>query len=228
MKKSLLYFIFICLLGTAFYSENAEAQKSKSKEKLTKVEISTSFGNMVFVLYNVTPKHRDNFIKLAKDGFYNGTLFHRIIRNFMIQGGDPESKNAKPAQQLGNGGPGYTIPAEFVDTLIHRKGALAAARMGDFVNPNKESSGSQFYIVQGAPVDPAMLGQVEASTGKKYTQEQIKTYIKIGGTPHLDHNYTVFGQMISGFDVLDKIAAVQTQPGDRPTEDVPMTVKVIK
>jgi peptidyl-prolyl cis-trans isomerase B (cyclophilin B) len=146
----------------------------------------------------------------------------------MIQGGDPESKNAAPEKQLGNGGPGYTIPAEFVDTLYHRKGALAAARLGDFVNPKKESSGSQFYIVQGAPVPPEQLTMMAAQSGRKYTKEQQQVYAKVGGTPHLDGGYTVFGQVISGFDVLDKIAAVATKPGDRPVSDVAMKVRILK
>lgn len=232
MKRIILLFI---AFGIAIAAHSAGSTSDKTKkgkkpkaEKLTKVEIETSYGTMIAVLYNSTPLHRDNFLKLAKEGFYDGTLFHRIIRNFMIQGGDPESKNAAPEKQLGNGGPGYTIPAEFVDTLYHRKGALAAARLGDFVNPKKESSGSQFYIVQGAPVPPEQLTMMAAQSGRKYTKEQQQVYAKVGGTPHLDGGYTVFGQVISGFDVLDKIAAVATKPGDRPVSDVAMKVRILK
>lgn len=232
MKRLFLFFLTLSLTVAA----QAQAVRSKSPvlgrtskaAKLTKVEIETKYGTMVAVLYNSTPKHRDNFIKLAKEGYYDGTLFHRIIRNFMIQGGDPDSKNAAPEKQLGNGGPGYTIPAELVDTLIHKKGALAAARLGDMVNPQKESSGSQFYIVQGAPVPSEQLIMMGAQTGRKYTKEQQATYAKVGGTPHLDGGYTVFGQVISGMEVLDKIASVATQPGDRPVEDVAMKVRVIR
>ncbi len=232
MKRIIL---FLLVVGLAFSSEAQSIKSSKpgrgkkaKAEKLTKVEIQTPLGTMIAVLYNCTPLHRDNFIKLANEGYYDGTLFHRIIRNFMIQGGDPDSRNATPDKALGNGGPGYTIPAEFVDTLYHRKGALAAARLGDFVNPKKESSGSQFYIVQGAPVPPEQLTMMAAQSGRTYTQEQKATYAKAGGTPHLDGGYTVFGQIVSGFEVLDKIAAVATKPGDRPVEDLAMKVRILK
>ena len=164
-----------------------------SQERTT-VLISTSFGDMVVELYNETPQHRDNFIKLARESFYDGTLFHRIIPNFMIQGGDPDSKGAAPNVQLGNGGPGYTIPAEFVDGLFHKKGVLAAARLGDAVNPKKESSGSQFYLVQGQVYSEEKLRSFGLRSGKTYNEEQTKTYGSIGGTPHLDGAYTVFGK----------------------------------
>lgn len=192
------------------------------------VEIQTEFGAMLFSLSSATPQHRDNFIKLAEEGFFNDLLFHRIIEGFMIQGGDPNSRNASPEAMLGTGGPGYTIPAEFSDTLVHKKGALAAARMGDNVNPTKASSGSQFYIVQGKPVVKTQLDVLEARRGVRYTPEQREFYTKIGGTPMLDNQYTVFGEMVSGQDVLDKIAASPKNQYDRPLKDVKMKVIVIK
>lgn len=192
------------------------------------VEIETEFGNMTVWLYDGTPQHRDNFLKLAEQGFYDDLIFHRVINGFMIQGGDPNSRDAKPSQQLGSGGPGYTVPAEFVDSLIHKKGALAAARTGDQVNPKKASSGSQFYIVQGRPVKPEELSTVEGRKGFQYTQEQRETYFQMGGTPFLDRDYTVFGEVVQGLEVIDKIAAVQTNPGDRPAQDVKMKIRVIK
>lgn len=198
--------------------------------KETKILISTSFGDIKLKLYNETPQHRDNFIKLVKEGFYNETLFHRIIQGFMIQGGDPDSKNAPKGTALGNGDVGYTIPAEFNATLIHKKGALAAARMGDNVNPEKASSGCQFYIVQGKKYTKEDLDKiVKRKQGRvTYTEEQYKVYETIGGTPQLDMDYTVFGEVIEGLDVLDKIAAVAKDRSDRPIEDVKMTVKIIK
>lgn len=203
-------------------SNDTEALPTVLTGKETKVKIETSKGTMIVALYDQTPRHRDNFIKLVKSGFYNDLLFHRVIKNFMIQGGDPQSKGAAPGVQLGNGGPGYTIPAEFDSTLIHKKGALAAARMGDNVNPKRESSGSQFYIVQGQKYSPAQF------RGSSYTPEQIQVYSTIGGTPHLDRGYTVFGEVIEGLEVIDLIAAVQTRPGDRPVEDVTMKMSIVK
>lgn len=189
------------------------------------VEIETDFGTMTVELYNATPKHRDNFIKLAEEGYYNDLIFHRVIPNFMIQGGDPDSRNAPAGKMLGMGGPSYTIPAEFVDSLAHIKGALAAARTN---NPEKKSSGSQFYIVQGAPVTEMMLNQMETMRSFHYTPEQREAYLKMGGTPHLDREYTVFGQVIKGFEVIDKIAGSEMGPGDRPKKDVKMKMRVIK
>lgn len=199
----------------------------KKEETETMLLITTNYGNMKVKLYNDTPKHRDNFIKLAKEGFFDGTLFHRVINGFMIQGGDPESKSAKSGQQLGEGGPDYTIPAEFIPAHFHKKGALSAARMGDNVNPKKESSGSQFYIVQGKIQTNETLDMMEKRMGIKYTEEQRKVYTTQGGTPFLDQNYTVFGEVVEGMEVIDKIAAVKTAPGDRPVEDVKMEIKVI-
>lgn len=189
------------------------------------IEIETSFGTMTAELYNATPRHRDNFIKLAEEGYYNGTLFHRVIAGFMIQGGDPDSRNAPAGKVLGMGGPSYLIPAEFVDTLIHVKGALAAARTN---NPEKKSSGSQFYIVQGAPVADNMLEEIEAMRSFRYTPEQRAAYKALGGAPQLDREYTVFGRVIQGLEVIDKIAAVEKGASDRPLKDVSMKVRVIK
>ena len=197
-------------------------------EKKYYVLIETSYGNMVAELYNETPLHRDNFIKLVKEGFYDGLLFHRVINNFMIQGGDPESRNAKPGQMLGNGSLGYTIPAEFVKGLIHRKGALAAARMGDNVNPRKESSSCQFYIVQGNVWPADQLQMMSYQMGRAFDQQQMEVYTTVGGTPHLDYDYTVFGQVIEGLDVMYKIAAVKCGAADRPVKDVKMKISIIE
>lgn len=195
-----------------------------------KVKLSTEYGDMIIKLYNETPGHRDNFIKLVKEGFYNDLLFHRVIQGFMIQGGDPESKGAAAGTMLGNGGPGYTIPAEIQSKLIHKKGALSAARMGDDMNPEKASSGSQFYIVQGNIYPAANLQQLSQQTRVGYSEEQAKTYATIGGTPQLDMQYTVFGEVISGMEIIDKIAAqpVNQQLGNRPFADVKFTISLIE
>lgn len=220
MKKSLIFGIF-ALLSTTLMANEPNTTKEK---KETMVVISTDYGDMKIKLYDETPLHRDNFIKLAKEGFFDGLLFHRVIPQFMIQGGDPTSKDAKPGQSLGAGGPGYTIPAEFNPNFIHKKGALSAARQGDQVNPKRASSGSQFYVVQGRTASAQELQR----GGIKYSDEQIKIYEEQGGTPFLDGQYTVFGEVVEGLDVIDKIAAVRTAPGDRPMEDVKFTVKVIE
>ena len=191
------------------------------------IEIETPLGKMTAVLYDQTPLHRDNFLKLIGQGFYDNLLFHRVINNFMVQGGDPNSRDAKPGQQLGNGGPGYTIPAEFNPALAHTKGALAAARMSDAVNPSKSSSGSQFYIVHGRPVDENTLNRTESSKNFHYPKEVKDKYARMGGTPFLDMDYTVFGEVISGLDVLDALAATPTNPGDRPKQDMWMKIKII-
>lgn len=190
----------------------------------TKVKIETNKGIILIMLYDDTPLHRDNFIKLVNSGFYNDLLFHRVIADFMIQGGDPDSKNAPAGQMLGNGGPGYTIPAEINAEHFHKKGALAAARTGDHINPKRESSGSQFYLVQGQVFTDMQLDQFENRTGTKYTKKQRDAYTTIGGTPHLDNQYTVFGEIVDGLDVVDKIAKVQTDSNNRPKEDI----KIIK
>lgn len=194
-----------------------------------KVEINTSMGKMIIKLYNETPEHRDNFLKLAKEGFYDSLLFHRVINNFMIQTGDPNSRGADRGEMLGMGGPGYTIPAEFNEIYYHKKGSLAAARKGDAVNPNKESSGSQFYIVQGQVLTPEQLNvYVSRGRHKPFTQQQIDDYTTIGGTPHLDDAYTVFGEVIEGLEIIDKIASVPVDNYNRPVEDVVITsIKVL-
>ncbi|MBO4541749.1 MAG: peptidylprolyl isomerase [Bacteroidales bacterium] len=201
-KDSLIKSVCLCLIISLCTANIAQGQKNNKKmqQKETLVLISTSMGDIKVKLYNETPLHRDNFIKLVKEGYYNGLLFHRVINNFMIQGGDPDSKNAPSGQMLGNGGPDYTIPAEIIPELKHVKGSLAAARMGDQVNPKRESSGSQFYIVQND-----------------------------NGTPHLDGAYTIFGQTIEGMDVIDKIAQVKTDRFNRPIEDVKIiSMKIVK
>ncbi|MEL6657901.1 MAG: peptidylprolyl isomerase [Bacteroidota bacterium] len=184
--------------------------------------ISTDFGDMKVKLYNSTPLHRDNFIKLADEGYYDGTLFHRVISGFMLQGGDPDSRTATPGQMLGQGGPGYTIPAEI--GALHIKGALAAARTQ---NPEKASSGSQFYVVHGQPQTRQALTAAASRSGRSYSEVQMQLYEELGGTPQLDYQYTVFGEVVEGMDVIDAIAEVQTAPGDRPLEDVKMTVKIL-
>ncbi len=224
MKKGFLFGIFAALSMSVMALEMPKETENKG----TMVIISTSYGDMKVKLYDETPQHRDNFIKLAKEGFYDGLLFHRVIQQFMIQGGDPNSKNAQPGQPLGAGGPGYTIPAEFNPNFIHKKGALSAARQGDQVNPKKASSGSQFYIVQGKPASAQELQYLSSRTGVQYTPEQAAVYAEVGGTPFLDQQYTVFGEVVEGLDVIDKIAAVRTAPGDRPIEDVKFSVKVVE
>ncbi len=256
---------------------------SVSNEDDYLITISTEYGDMLAILHDETPKHKANFIKLAESGFYDSLLFHRVIQGFMIQGGDPQSKNAPQGIPLGSGGPGYTTPAEIIPNLFHLKGALSAARTGDQMNPERASSGSQFYVVQGNQVDPVMLPRVESginqdikgkavrayafrpenkslldsimnaqstgnselfnqlvtSTEKKaladgnlkefaYPAEIKSEYQNTGGAPHLDQQYTVFGQVVKGLEVIDKIADVQTAPGDRPLNDILMTVKVEK
>ncbi|MCP4294246.1 MAG: peptidylprolyl isomerase, partial [Proteobacteria bacterium] len=162
------------------------------------------------------------------EGLYNDLLLHRVIQNFMIQGGDPDSKGAPASKRLGTGGPGYTVPAEFNPAFCHKKGALSAARMGDNVNPEKASSGSQFYIVQGKKTAKMQCEMMGKSKGITYTEEQLSAYETIGGTPHLDQGYTVFGEVVEGLEVIDKIAAVKKGAGDRPVEDVKMKISLIK
>lgn len=217
---------FFILIGLMIFNISAMSQKT-TQEKVIKFVIHTNYGDMKGFLYNDTPQHRDNFAKLIREGYFNDLLFHRVISGFMIQGGDPDSKNAKPGVALGSGGPGYKVPAEFNKNHIHKKGALAAARQADQVNPEKASSGSQFYIVQGKTYPEARLNGLSPQSGVSYTPEQKKIYETIGGTPFLDMNYTVFGEITDGLDVIDKIAAVQKGQGDRPVEDIKMTVKLI-
>jgi peptidylprolyl isomerase len=277
MKRVLISITLTILMSMA--SINAAEKPSNNKDVM--VELSTEFGTMKILLYGETPKHRDNFLKLVEQGFYNDLLFHRVIKDFMIQGGDPDSKGAAQGKQLGAGDVGYTIPAEFVyPKYYHKKGALAAARQGDQVNPEKRSSGCQFYIVQGKKLTDAeikqmeynLLGQAKESrfyeivrersaeiqklrmeknqAGLNNLQSEIvaqledefkdkasqyvmsdemkEVYKTVGGTPFLDNSYTVFGEVVEGLDVIDKIAAVETAPGDRPKSDVKMKIKVIK
>jgi len=224
MKKISILFSIICLISACKGPQTVT--KRKVDENIEhEVLISTDMGDMVVKLYNSTPQHRDNFLKLVNQKFYDSLLFHRVIQNFMIQGGDPESKNAAPGVMLGNGDVGYTIPAEFVDSLFHKKGSLCAARTE---NPTKASSGCQFYIVQGQVLKQEQIPMLEMQRRIKLSPKQIELYTTVGGTPHLDKAYTVYGEVIKGLDVLDKIAAVKTAPGDRPLQDVRMKMKQIK
>jgi cyclophilin family peptidyl-prolyl cis-trans isomerase len=225
------YWIVALLSSLIVFSASAQKDSTiKKKDRKRDVLIQTTMGDMVIRLSDSTPLHRDNFLKLVKVGYYDSVLFHRVIKNFMIQGGDPNSIRAAAGESLGNGGPGYTVPAEFRKTLFHKKGALAAARTGDNVNPTKASSGSQFYIVQGKIFTNAGLDSVETYrlNGRKIPVEQREVYKTIGGTPHLDQGYTVYGEVVKGLDVVDKIAAVQTSR-DRPLQDIRIIkVKLIK
>lgn len=198
-----------------------------AKPKHDFVKIKTNKGECIIMLYNQTPKHRDNFLKLSKEGFYDGTLFHRVIKEFMIQGGDPDSKTAQPGQSLGEGDLKYRVEAEFKDSLFHKKGVLAAARDN---NPQKESSASQFYIVQGKKWTDATLEDVQMKrmNGRIIPESQRKVYKEIGGTPHLDQNYTVYGEVVGGIEMIDAIAEVKTGTSDRPVEDVSMIISVLK
>jgi peptidyl-prolyl cis-trans isomerase B (cyclophilin B) len=224
--KKIICLIALLLPAVAFTQTSKKGMaKPAPKQKESMVDIITDFGTMRVKLYNETPAHRDNFLKLAKEGFYDGTLFHRVINSFMIQGGDPGSKTAGPDMPLGGGDIGYTIPAEFNPALFHKKGALCAARTS---NPAKASSGCQFYIVHGRPVSEQELAGIETQKGIKYTAEQKAEYVAHGGVPFLDQDYTVYGEVISGMDVIDKIALTQTKPGDRPVKDVKMTMKVVE
>lgn len=220
--------LIACISGFSFAYED-----DVKKEEM--VVISTKFGDMTVRLYPETPLHRANFLKLVKESYYDSLLFHRVIAGFMIQGGDPDSRGAAEGVALGRGGPGYTIPAEFNPKYIHKKGALSAARQGDNVNPKKESSGSQFYIVDGKPVSKAELESIESrrkmqnpNDSVSYTPEQIKIYETIGGTPFLDGSYTVFGEVVEGLNVIDSIAAQPTNRGDRPKDDIVMSMKIVK
>lgn len=190
-----------------------------------RVEIQTEFGNMKVELFNSTPKHRDNFVKLIKEGFYDDLLFHRVMSGFMVQGGDPNSKDAPSGSRLGTGGPGYTIPAEIGE--YHFKGRLAAARQPDSVNPEQASSGSQFYIVHGRASSEAQLNGQASMKGITYSEQDIAIYSSTGGTPGLDNDYTVFGQVVEGLDVVDKIAAVKKDGANRPFEDVKMKIVLL-
>ena len=281
-RKILFVLIFSSLI---FFFSGFILSAQQGNPKGVKVEIKTTAGDITIKLYDETPLHKANFIKLVNEKYYDGVLFHRVIKDFMIQTGDPQSKTAKKGQSLGNGGPSYTIDAEFKQTLYHKKGALSAARTGDDINPQKKSSGSQFYIVQGKkysaieldqvenqlkmgpymphireylnkPENSALLSEIKAlqQTGNqagfdkklnevltkikpkhpeikefKFTPTQRKIYQTIGGTPFLDMNYTVFGEVVKGLEIVDKIAGVKTDQSDRPMDDVKViSMKVIK
>jgi peptidyl-prolyl cis-trans isomerase B (cyclophilin B) len=234
MKKFFLPLLMIAMILAAGCGETAKKPTPEQTNKATvnytglhQFKITTKFGTMTGILYNETPIHRDNFIKLADEGFYDGLLFHRVISGFMIQGGDPQSRGAAADVSLGEGGPGYTLRAEINPEFIHKRGALAAARTADFMNPERESSGSQFYIVQGSLINQDMLDDMTRQ-GKPHTETQMAIYKKLGGAPFLDHEYTVFGEIIDGLDIIDSIAAVPTNPQDRPSENVVMKVELIK
>jgi cyclophilin family peptidyl-prolyl cis-trans isomerase len=223
--------IFVLLIGVSLaqfsLAQNEVVLKKKDRKK--DVLLQTSMGDMLVRLSDSTPLHRDNFLKLVKQKYYDSVLFHRVINNFMIQAGDPNSKRAVAGKPLGDGGPGYTVPAEFSTSLFHKKGMIAAARQGDDVNPQKASNGSQFYITQGKKFTDGGLDSLETYrlNGKKIPADHREAYKTIGGTPFLDQGYTVFGEVVKGLDVLDKIAAVPTSKAsdrDRPLENV-MIVK---
>jgi cyclophilin family peptidyl-prolyl cis-trans isomerase len=231
MKKIMIIYTLTLLVSVSLHAQKGHgddlarpSHPAKSSDPV--VLITTTMGNMKVKLYNATPKHRDNFIKLVNEHFYDSLLFHRVISKFMIQGGDPLSKKAAAGVQLGSGDNGYTVPAEFVDSLFHKKGALCAARTE---NPEKASSGCQFYIVQGEIQSTEKLSMLESQRGGKFSEAQKKAYSTVGGVPFLDKNYTVFGEVVEGLDIIDKIAAVKTAPGDRPVQDVRIiSMKVLK
>lgn len=230
MRKLLL------LLATTF-SLVASAQqdvKVKKRDRKRDIEMVTTEGTMVLRLSDSTPEHRDNFIRLVKSHYLDSMLFHRVIKGFMIQSGDTTSIRAAAGVPLGNGGPGYTLPAEMLPSLFHKKGALAAARQGDNVNPERRSSGSQFYIVQGRTFTDAQMDSIEVTRlqGRKIPAERREYFRTVGGTPQLDGNYTVFGEVVRGLDVIDKIANTETSKGpdrDRPLQDMRiLKVKLVK
>ena len=226
MKKTatLLSLILLFVSSVGFGQKKNNSDKKAAMEKVYYVQITTDFGTMKVKLYNETPLHRDNFVKLVSEGFYDSLLFHRVIKGFMIQGGDPQSKNAAAGQMLGGGDVGYRIPAEFNDSLYHKKGVLAAARDN---NPEKASSGCQFYIVQGKPMIENELQMAERRSGKPMSEAKRNDYKTIGGSVWLDGEYTVFGEVVEGLDVIDKIAAVPCGQSDRPVTDVRMKMVLV-
>ncbi len=215
MLSKLQITLFVVLMGLMLTS---------CGEKKYYAVIETEFGNMKAELYNSTPVHRDNFIKLTKEGFYNDLLFHRIMDGFMIQGGDPNSKGAPAGSPLGNGGPGYTLDANI--GAPHFRGTLAAARTPDAGNPEKKSSGSQFYIIDGIPITRASLEEIGRQKGITYNEAQIEKYVANGGYPMLDMEYTVFGELVEGFDVIDKIATQAKDRANRPLDDIKMKIRI--
>ncbi len=223
-------FIVISVIALSCLSKETlavlEEKKISKDDEL--VKLTTVYGDMIIKLYDETPLHKENFLKLARENYYDSLLFHRVIRGFMVQGGDPNSRGAAAGTRLGMGGPEYLIPAEFNDSLIHKKGALAAARTGGPGNPEKKSSGSQFYIVHGKKSSDSELDQVQNKKKNfTYSETQRELYKTIGGTPFLDMDYTVFGEVIFGLNIIDSIAAVTTDRSDRPTTDQLMNMEVI-
>ncbi len=213
MKKVFLAVIFvICFIF--LYTQIFYAKDN------TMILFKTDFGDIKIALYNETEEHKKNFIKLVKDGFYNDLLFHRVIEEFMIQAGDPESKNAEKGKMLGGGGPGYNIPAEILPKYYHKKGALSAARLGDNMNPVRRSSGSQFYLVTGRKYSEDELEMIERRLNTKFTKEQKETYQTTGGAPSLDGQYSVFGEVIEGLETIEKIEKVKTDENNRPLKDI--------
>ncbi|MBN2017446.1 MAG: peptidylprolyl isomerase [Candidatus Cloacimonetes bacterium] len=215
---SIVVTLLLSISSYIFAENNEQTEEEPMKDPIVKMH--TNYGDITLKLYNDTPQHRDNFLKLVEECFYDSTLFHRVIAGFMIQGGDPDSKKAGKGARLGAGGPGYTVPAEFRKDLIHKKGALAAARQGDQVNPQKRSSGSQFYIVVGRKWTADEMTIIEQQKGFKYTEEQRKIYMNTGGYPFLDREYTVYGEVIDGLDIIDAISVADTNPADRPLQDI--------
>lgn len=213
--------------GVTFFACNTSRNTFRNDYQ-QKIKITTDSGVIILKLYNQTPLHRNNFIKLVKAHYFDSLMFHRVIKNFMIQGGDPDSKYARPGALLGNGGPKYTIPAEFDSALFHKRGVLAAARESDDVNPKRESSASQFYIVQGKVFTDKELDAAEKKRNIVIPEYRRKVYRTIGGTPHLDMKYTVFGEVVSGLEVVDKIAAAKTDSNNRPVQDIRMKIRLIK
>jgi cyclophilin family peptidyl-prolyl cis-trans isomerase len=222
--KSLYYLaILACIVSCS-----TAKKTSVNETQQIRVMLTTDYGTMVLKLYNKTPLHRDNFVKLVKQHFFDSLLFHRVDKDFMIQGGDPDSKHAKQGQQLGQGSLKYTIPAEFDTALFHKKGALAAAREADADNPNKKSSSTQFYIVDGKTFTDAEMDRMEDKLNIKIPENHRSIYRTIGGAPFLDMNYTVFGEVISGFDIIDKIASAPKDDNDRPLQNIRMKIIMLK
>ncbi len=230
MKKTVLLWMLVACCATAC-TGNRQKKGDAEQTSGTLAQVETSLGKFTLRLYDETPVHRDNFIKLVKEGFYDSVLFHRVIKDFMVQAGDPESKNADDTCFLGLTDIGYALPAEFRPDLFHKKGALAAARQGDDVNPKRESSGSQFYIVTGRRYSRGELHDLEKQRNTaltdnlktppfRFSEAQIEAYTSQGGAPHLDGRYTVFGEVVNGMDVIEKIEAVETNDDDRPVSNV--------
>lgn len=224
MMRRILYAAICLTIISCSATKNSSVKETKSR----KVMIITDYGTMVLKLYNKTPMHRDNFIKLVKQHFFDSLLFHRVIKDFMIQGGDPESKHAKGEQVLGEGSLKYTLPPEFDTSLFHKKGALAAAREADADNPQKRSSSTQFYIVEGKIFTDDQMNKMEDKLKVKIPENHREIYRTIGGTPFLDMNYTVFGEVISGLDVIKKIAYVPTDENNRPLKNIRMKITLVK